>query len=169
MTKRLLFIFLSVAAFFPQCARTQTRTKVIPSEQTTFGADDQTIDRPARVPEEVVRIVRKVSHAKPDELPESWLLASEIHLDEGSETDLIVIGRWGGSHTAPFWAFRKLATGYHLVLAGGGDSLEVLDTRWNGFREIAIDNSTLRTRTRSVYRFNGTRYQLYTHRTTTVH
>jgi hypothetical protein len=147
----------------------QSDSKGSPHEQSDFGADEEKLDRPATVPDEVVQTIRQIDQAPPDKLPAEWLLASEIHLDGPHEVDLIVMGTGGlrGAHIVPFWVFRKKQAGYELVLATGGDGLSVLKTRWKGFREINALGIGLAGREiyTTTFRFDGERYQKFRQRT----
>jgi len=134
-------------------------------EQVDFGADEEKLDRPVIVPEEVVQTIRQIDKAPPDELPSGWLLASEIHLDGPNEIDMIVMGTGGlrGAHAVPFWVFRKKQASYELVLATGGDGLSVLKTRWKGLREINAFGIGLAGAeiTTTTFRFDGQRYKKF--------
>jgi hypothetical protein len=146
--------------------------KTTPHEQSDFGGEDEKWDQPARVPDEVLQILRRVENAAPSELPAQWLLASEIHLGPPGELNLIVMGIGGlrGAHSVPFWVFRKKREGYDLVLSTGGDSLKVLNARSNGYRTIKAYNvgQAGRTLTTAAYRFDGRRYQEYKIRTEAI-
>jgi hypothetical protein len=164
-------VILVAAIVTTSLAATQKQrpSKESPREQADFGADQEKLDRPVPVPDQVVQAIRDVDKAPPDELPAEWLLASGIHLDGPNEIDLIVLGTGGlrGAHTVPFWVFRKKQTGYELVLATGGDGLSVLKTRWKGFREINALGIGFAGReiTTVTYRFDGQHYQKFNEKT----
>jgi hypothetical protein len=129
-------------------------------EQSDFSSNDENWNRPAKVPEEVLEVLRTISGASPDELPSEWLLASEIHLDGPIETDLVVMGIRGlrGAHAVPFWIFRRTAESYQLILSTGGDGLRVSQTKWNGYRTIQTFNLTGIAITTASFRFDGHQY-----------
>jgi hypothetical protein len=158
----ILIIFISAISASIGLAQKSGATKALPREQTEFGAEGD-FDRPTSVPDEIVQTIRRIDNAPPDQLPADWLAASEIHLDGPDEVDLVVKGIRGLAlpHAALFWIFRKQQEGYELVLATGGDSLTVRESRWKGFREISTTNFTQagRQTTRTIYRFDGQRYK----------
>lgn len=162
-----LALMTLVAAMTTSLAATQKQSasKQSQREQADFGADEEKLDRPVPVPDEVVQKIREVDNAPPDELPAEWLLASEIHLDGPNEIDLVIMGtgKLRGAHIVHFWVFRKKQTGYEMVLATGGDALSVLKTRWKGFREIDAYGIGLAGAevTTVTYRFDGQRYQKF--------
>jgi hypothetical protein len=148
------------AAFLGTPGQPQTRKSSNLKEQSDFGAEDEKWDRPIPVPKPVLQILISVRKALPDELPAEWLLASEIHLYEREERDLIVMGVGGLRlpHAALFWVFRETPRGYELVLSTGGEALTVLDGKWKGFRKIRVYNNTASTTTSTIYRFDGRQY-----------
>jgi hypothetical protein len=129
-------------------------------EQSVFNSDDEKWVRPVRLPEGVLEILRKTSVATPEQMPDDWLLASEIHLGGSTETDLIVMGIRGlrGVHLAPFWVLRKTSAGYELVLSTGGDGLAVSKIQRNGFRMIQVGNLTAVSLSTTIYEFDGHHY-----------
>lgn len=85
-------------------------------EQSLFGAEDDTVEKPVNLPTRVLQILAKDEHVaqylkaqgqSPDELTTESFLASEIHLDGPHEIDLIAtgIGRLRGN-AAAFWVFQ---------------------------------------------------------------
>jgi hypothetical protein len=169
---RSISLFLAGMLLMLAPLEAQDSKKTTPHEQSEFGAEDEKWDQPARVPDEVLQILRGVENAAPNELPAQWLLASEIHLGPPDEVDLIVMGIGGlrGAHSVPFWVFRKKREGYDLVLSTGGDSLKVLNARSNGYRTIKAYNvgEAGRTLTTATYKFGGGRYQEYRVRTEAI-
>ncbi len=160
------FVIVAISAVATRASvaavQKQGAGKMSPREQSDFGAEGE-LDRPVAVPDEVVQKIRQIDNAPPDELPADWLVASEIHLKGPEEIDLVVKGVGGLAlpHAALFWIFRKEKENYELVLATGGDSLTVLETRWKGFREISATSLTQagRQTTNTIYRFDGQRYK----------
>jgi hypothetical protein len=86
------------------CAGEQTAKKENEPEQTVFGADPQPqgfIRKPVQVPPAALQVLRdslgrgavnclKHNGITADDVPASWFVASEIHLDGPEEIDLIV-------------------------------------------------------------------------------
>lgn len=140
------------------------QTKPSPGEQIDFGAEDNNWARPIRVPTDVVQILRDLNHASADEIPESSLLASEIHLGKPEQADLIVKGIHNLQlpHAALFWVFRPTSKSHELILSTGGDALRVLSERHNGYRDIRVWNNTARASASALYQFDGRQYILAT-------
>ena len=141
---------------------TQVPKRTPPEEQTVFGAEDEHWFRQVPVPEEVLRILREVNQSSADEFPADSLLASEIHLRDAQEADLILMGIHilRLPHAALFWIFRKTRDRFELILSTGGDMLTVLDAKSNGYRRIRVENNTASTTTTAIYSFNGREYRL---------
>ena len=116
-------------------------------EQTNFGAEEE-IEHPVPVPQEVLQILRRNERNQrllakgqtPDEMPASWFVASEINLRDDNLADLIVMAaepRLLGANIVPFWIFRNTLKGHELILSVSALSLDVLNTKTNGYRDIA--------------------------------
>jgi hypothetical protein len=155
-----------LAVLVGTCASAQTETGSQPREQAEFGAEDEHPRRPVKVPEAVLQTLRRVDEASPNEMPETSLMCSEIHLGGSEETDLIVmgVGNLRLPHGALFWVFRKNRDQYELILTTGGDTLTVLAGRWKGHRKIRVRNHSARTITTTTYRFDGKSYREFDER-----
>lgn len=146
-------------------------------EQTIFSSEDDSFDRPAKLPGDVLRIMRDDGHVlihmkgqniPPDQLPPAeWFLASEVHLASPDELDLMVMGTNGlrGASVCTFWIFRKTTEGYELALDIAAHDLKVLDSRSAGYRDIQAWTTTAVTRTMLLFRFDGHRYQVVERKT----
>ncbi len=78
---------------------------------------------------------------KPDDIPASWFVASQVRLTKIRASGLVVRGEaecLGGAHIAQFWVLEKTTTGYKIVFAGRGDGFEVLPTSTNGHRDLEL-------------------------------
>jgi hypothetical protein len=128
--------------------------------------------RPVPVPEGILQNLKEVDQSvqrclENDHLgapPASWFVASQIHLDGPNEIDLVVASNGGcllGANVAPFWIYRSTLRGYELVLAVDVHDLEVLRSRWKGFREIRVWSMTVDTITTETFRFGGQFYSSY--------
>jgi hypothetical protein len=149
-----------------------------PREQSTFGAEDESWEHQVPIPEDVLQILRKTpgdvleklrkaNIGLPEDLSSDSFLASEIHLNSPQERDLILMGirNLRLPHAALFWVFRPIRNGHELILSTGGDSLEVLNIRKNGYRQIRVYNNTASTTTGAVYGFDGKQYTLMKQKT----
>jgi hypothetical protein len=94
--------------------------------------------------------------------PSQLFRAGEVHLSRPDQVDLVVIGmgRMRGTENSWFWVVRSARKDPELILFSGGDSLEVLDGKTHGYRDIGVVwMSSLETET-TVYRFDGNHYQM---------
>jgi len=169
-----LFIITSSAPI-----EAQTTGKNPVKEQSMFGAEDETVDRPVNVPGGALEILRKdewvlqylkAEGKSPDQLTSEPFLASEIHLDGPKEIDLIVTGtgRLRGN-VATFWVFRKLPEGCRLVLKATAQSLVVRRDRWKGFRNMSVGSPIAGLSVEVFYRFDGKQYRYYRKKSEPIH
>lgn len=135
----------------------QGQNKPSGHEQSVFGADAPSLDRPVPLPQGALDALRKALATGPNELPAEWLRTSAIHLNGLTETDLVVIGR-GAGHAVPFYILRPTSHGYKVILNSGGDSLRVLRTRSNGYRDLQLEGFAAGTTTKDIYKFDGESY-----------
>lgn len=156
-------------------------------EQTTFGVEWEKGDirKPVEVPDAALQVLRdtlsrgplnciKGKGTTPEQVPASWFVASEIHLDGPDEVDLIVVPNGPrmrelppaascllGANVGPFWVLRKNKSGrYGLLLETYALGLEVLDSRANFYRNIQTVSSTAVTRTTLLFKMDVAQYQL---------
>jgi hypothetical protein len=94
--------------------------------------------------------------------PSHLFQAGEVHLSRPDQVDLVVIGmgRMRGADNSWFWVVRDARKDPEIILFSGGDSLEVLDAKTHGYRDIrTVWMSSLETET-TVYNFDGRHYQM---------
>ena len=138
-------------------------------EQTSFGAEEEIV-HPVPTPKDVLQILRSnvrnqrllAKEQKPDEMPASWFVTSEINLKDDSMSDLIVMAaepRLLGANIVPFWIFRNTLQGHELVLTVSALSLEVLDTKTNGYRDIRTGAATAKSGYTIIFKFDGKEYR----------
>ena len=187
MRSRRFTFFLILAALFASYVVAQTSKKVDQSEQTIFGSDagspEEFTRKPVEVPAAALQVIRdsfvggdlnclKHFGATPDEVPASWFVASEIHLDGPDEIDLIVRPNalriaapdlplreasvcMLGANVIPFWVLRNIRGRYGLLLETHALELEVLDSRSNFYRDI----QTTAAHTTVLYKMSDAQYQ----------
>jgi hypothetical protein len=147
-----------------------------PAEQTVFSAEDAEVRRPVTVPVDVLAILGKdemVSHTLENEnlpaakLPSTWFSASTIHLSKPSQKDLVVMakGPLAGGNVVMFWIFRRTTHGHELVLMAPAHDLAVKNSRWNGYRDIALSSMSARRISTVLCRFDGRQYTKYKSKT----
>lgn len=159
-SRRILFAFILATSGF--AAQAQLAKNPEREEQTFFSADDQSVERPVAIPDNVLGILKRTEKISSDEQSSDSLLASQIRLGGGGESGLLVIGvGLRDAHYAPFWLFRKTTRGYDLVLAFRGDGLEVLNEKTNTHRDIAAYRFAEANGSTTIYRFDGTKYRRF--------
>jgi hypothetical protein len=142
-------------------------------EQNHFSAEDEGVQKPVPLPEDVLAILRKDDTVKgaledsnlpPDRLPQSWFSASSIHLSSPDQADLIVMGQppVTGANVTTFWVFRATPHGYLVVMAAApAHDLIVTNTRSNGYRNIELWSLTAVKLSTVACRFDGEKYVVY--------
>lgn len=126
--------------------------------QSEFGTNSG-LDRAVPIPKKALDLVRSTLNRSPDQLPDRFVEASQIHLDGPGELDLIVLC-YVSSHGARFLILKPSSVGYSPILDSGGDYLKVLRTRSNSYRDIYVEGYTQggKFTTKAIYRFNGQQY-----------
>jgi len=144
-------------------------------EQLSFSMEQEIVPivKPATLPEGALRALEKDAdivfcmkneNLSPSQLPSSWFVGSQIHLDGPDEIDLIVLPNltantcFVGPYTAKFWVLRMTGKGYELALSVHTHGLEVLKSSWKGYRDIETTVSTLNGTTTTLFRFDGKQY-----------
>ncbi len=179
MSLKLLMLVAVVIITSSAPIEAQRPEKTSLKEQSLFGADDQTVDRPVKVPDGALEILRKdeqvlryldAEQKSAHELTAEAFLASEVHLDGPDETDLVVMGedRLRGANVVTFWVFRKVPEGYRLVLKSTATGLRVEHARWKGLRNISTGSPIAGSSVEVFYRFDGKKYQHYRGRSESI-
>jgi hypothetical protein len=139
-------------------------------EQRRFSAEDETLTRPASIPSEVTVLLAQDSdvkyaladkHLGPDAVPSSWFLASEIHLRNTREKDLVVIaqGPLTGANVTTFWIFRPGDHRYELLLKAPAHTMVVNSARSNGYEDVELWSATAITESSVLCRFDARTYR----------
>jgi hypothetical protein len=133
-------------------------------EQLSFSVEEKP-KRPVMVPKDVMQILRRDERNRriaQGNLPKSWFVASELHLNDDDLPDLIVMAanpRLAGANIGPFWVFRNTSQGHQLILSESALVLDVLNTRTNRYRDIRLIALTATEKSTVTYKFNGSAYQ----------
>jgi hypothetical protein len=177
---------LVFAALLGSSAGVQNKVaKNQPAEQTSFGSDvapgQVLIKKPVEIPEDALQLIKnsrrvlrclKIEKMTPEQVPASWFVGSEIHLDGPEHADLVVqpalmTGESSppyntclhGAHVAPFWVIRNTEAKHELVLEVSADAVMVLDSRTKGYRDIEEFTTSATTIMSTMFRFDGEKYQ----------
>jgi hypothetical protein len=94
--------------------------------------------------------------------PSRLFQAGEVHLSGLDQVDLVVIGvaPMKGADANWFWIVRSARKDPQVVLFGGGDSLEVLDSKSHGAKDIRISWSSSFETEATTYQFDAAIYQV---------
>jgi hypothetical protein len=143
-------------------------------EQTEFSAEDTGVKNPVPVPDSImallvneVRGAMETAEPPVTKPPASWFSASEVSLGPRDLKDLIVVGEppLSGGNTQTFRVFRKMGSGYELVLTAPAHDLEVKHHRSKGYRDIEMSAETATTFHSVLFRFDGKRYMVHREKT----
>jgi len=139
-------------------------------EQLHFSAEDDHVKRPVRLPPAAIQALSKekslrgsMEDAQVTLAPQSWFLASVVHLHTKDEADLLVeaTGPLAGGNVSNFWILVPAVQGYTVILAGPAHDLLVRRGRSNGYRNIELDSMTASAIDVADVRFDGKAYKLY--------
>lgn len=178
---RQLFQLLIVISLFASIFNSQIGKQPQSSEQSRFAVEGIPIEKPKDVPESVLKVLRKDAYVvaclkeaqSVSEIPASWFVGSEIHLDGPEQIDLIVVPRQlapkkdeptdnaclYGANVAPFWVFSNASRQPTLVLEISAAGLRLANEKTKGYRDIETWSSTALARTMSHFRFDGRQYR----------
>jgi len=140
-------------------------------EQTTFTEDGQ-FQHPVSVSAQVLKVLLETEAAKEglafasdSERSNAAQLfrAGEVQLDGSKEIDLVVIGvGWmSGADNGWFWVVRSARKNPQVVLFAGGNSLNIMGSTTQGYRDIRSLFSTASETRNSIYHFDGKQYKLW--------
>jgi len=149
----------------------QKTKKIESSEQNAFSAEEEKFEHPvplnksakkALASEQSVADVMKDEKLSVETMPEDWFTASEVHLSNPAEADLVVMGNHiaRGAYTSAFWVLRKSPGGFRVVFRNDAHSLQLQKTKTNGLRNILTAVVTLRYNSTAEYGFDGKTYKI---------
>jgi len=185
---------LLAVTMYGATGHTQQGEKPLQREQSSFSMEQEIvpIEKPVTLPGGALQALEKDTdvsscmenaNVSSGQLPSSWFVGSQIHLEGPGEMDLIVLPRnlgatqsmhpapnacFFGPYTAKFWVLRMTREGYELALSVHTHGLGVLKTRWKGYRDIETAISSLNGSTTTLYRFDGQHYKSYSARSESV-
>ena len=163
-----IFIPLILACMY--CSEAEAHRGSKPHEQLHFSAEDETVQRPADIPQDAWKILQKDSDVQNvldydnltvEQLPRSWFLASTVHLDGPQESDLVVIARseLSGANVTTFWLFIQTPKGMKLVLTAPAHDLFIKSSRSHGHRDIKMFALTAIRIISVTFHYDGNKYQ----------
>jgi hypothetical protein len=139
-------------------------------EQSVFQEEKQ-FDHPIPIPQTALSVLRHdkqvtfcfQKYPELKEIPAPWFEAAEISLARGSSTGLIVKDKnpcLGAADAGRFWVFRRVGQRFELVLSDSGNSLEILDSYRNGYRDIIVNSATAAQFYTDKFKFINGKYRL---------
>jgi hypothetical protein len=140
---------------------------VVTSVAQTHFYLDEPFKRPAKIPDALVPLLRDIAQECRAERVNagtdvrSWFSASKINIGDDRSALILKSGKWclNGVDNNWFWIFRKTARGYRLLMSAGTISLDVLEARTRGLRNIETNAATAQTNYTNIYKFDGERYK----------
>lgn len=139
-----------------------------PPEQRVFP-----VQHPVSLSPEVLRVLLAMHPAKETfevindsekHDPSKLFQATEVHLSNSDEVDLVVIGLgpMRGAESLWFWVVRSARKNPEVILFSGGDSLEVTDKKTHGYKDIGVVWMSSSETETTVYQFDGMFYRMRT-------
>jgi hypothetical protein len=139
-------------------------------EQTSFS-EFGTIESPLPLATDVLKVLMKTEAARSPLVyakdllsnPAKLFRGAEVHLDGSSEIDLVVIGitPMSGADNGWFWIVRSTPGNPKVLLWVGGNSIDVVEGRTNGYRDILSYWSNPNGTSTRIYHFDGMKYKLW--------
>lgn len=142
------------------------------TEQRLFSAGHETVRHPTPIPPGIMAIlahdpdvkeILESQHLASDKLPGSWFLASEVHLTNRGEKDLVIIGVGPirGANVTTFWIFRPRDGAFESILdpPASVHTLTIRGTQSNGYKDIELLSATATTISSVLCKFEGTSYK----------
>ncbi len=143
------------------------------SERTIFNEDEESFPNSAPMPKSVLNALlatreggdtnRIILQNFPDKDPNQFFSADKVHLSSHEDVDYIVLGSFPltGADCAWFWVVRSDKTHPKIILFANANSIELLKSRTNGFRNIrTVWSSASGDTVTHVYHYDGARYKL---------
>ena len=165
----MLKISLPITPVLLMAVMLTAQAKKASQQQTIFFEGDKCFEHSSPLSADVLRVLLETREGK-GALENSGDLdaaarmfrAVEVHLANQEQIDLLVEGVFPltGADQGWFWVVRSARHNPQVVLFATGNSLELLDIRTNGYRNIRSRwSSPSQTRTR-LYRFKNQEYEL---------
>jgi hypothetical protein len=169
------------AGLFALPLRPQSASDSTAREQTVFSSEGITekkkgdwvvhppIERPVPLPDEILKLLRSgdrvIKCLEPERVTEAaaaWFVASEVHLHDKDQSDLVVMPVNGcllGTNVDPFWVFAKTGHGYDLILKTYQYAIDILKSKTKAYSDIRGFSSTAVETYTVKFKFDGQKYQ----------
>ena len=152
-----------------------TRAQMAPKteEQTKFS-EEYPPERPVHLGSDVLRLLMRTKEAKsalefasgPVD-PAQLFDAQQVYLGPPNEVDLVVAGilPMRGADNDWFWIVRFTGGKPQILLFAGTYSVNIMNHRTHGYRDIETDWNTSSYKVRTVFRFDGRQYRIWRSKT----
>jgi hypothetical protein len=158
-------LLLTPFAVFVTSAQTNPRIE----GQTNFS-DEYPPERPVHLPSNVLRLLMQTKEAKsalefasgPVD-PSQVFEAEQVHLGPPNEVDLVVAGipPMRGADNDWFWIIRFVGGKPEILLFDGTYSLNIMNSRTHGYKDIQTDWNTSSYKVHTVFHFDGRHYRVW--------
>jgi len=139
-------------------------------EQVNFS-EAEPIQHPVPLPPAVLKALLRRAEVKGNlgqttneerNNPAQMFQAAEVHLHNPDEVDLVVEGNgaMSGADNSWFWVVLSSRKDPQVVLFAGGNSLELMATKTEGYRDIRSNWASAGQASTSIYKFDGRKYRL---------
>jgi|SRR5579859_255676 len=165
-------IFTLIVAFVCAGAAGAQGKKPNPIYEQTIFSGEESFQHPVSLSPAVLKVLLKTKAAKEGlafasdserSNPAQLFRAAAVHLSRTDDIDFVVRGiDWmSGADNDWFWIVRSAHTQPRVVLFVGGNSIELMRTRTNGYCNIRSDWSSPQETRDAVYHFDGRKYKLW--------
>jgi hypothetical protein len=162
------YVIACLLAILTTTFHAQSHEKV--GEQSSFQEDEE-FQHPVDLPAPVFNTLRRDKIAQDclkydptiKEVAPSWFEAAKVTLGQDASSGFVVHGKkscLSGADTSSFWVFRKSGPDYDLVLTAHGNSLTLLSSYTNRWRDIVVLAATAADFYTKEYSFRDGQYRL---------
>jgi hypothetical protein len=141
------------------------------SDRSTFTADEDSFEPSAPIPPKALAALARTvagtqglafASVKGKPVLADLFRAVEVNLGAAGDAALVVggVGRMSGADNDWFWIVRSPQQQPKVILWCGGNSLELLDSKSEGYRDVRCTWSSASETSTSLYRYVAGRYRL---------
>jgi hypothetical protein len=171
MATKTVFVFVFVASFI-LLAQGQTAEPAKPAPEETSFDENETPRHTVSLSPDVLKVLLQTKEAKEawgdlskeqQKNPAQLFVAAEVHLSKPDQVDLVVRGifPFSGADNSWFWIVSSVNNVPKVVLWTGALSLEMMNSRANGYRNIRSYWGSSGAEETKEFHFNGEEYKLW--------
>ena len=150
--------------------------KPAPSAEQTYFEEGAELQNPETISPAALKVLleSKEGAAAQDDAedehkdPSAYFRAASVHLSTPDQVDFVVGGVCPlcGADNGWFWIVRSGRQNPKVILFANGNSIKILDTKSDGYRDIRSSWSSPQETLTTIYHYNGQRYQVWQKRRT---